>query len=195
MDLRIKGPHIMSGYYRADELNATAFDEEGYFRTGDAVRWVDPPRPLEGLEFAGRIAEDFKLLSGTWVQASIVRRDLVEALQPFVSDAVICAPDHAWLGALVWLTVPDDTRLRSVLAQKLVAFNHARQGSADTIARLLVLKDPPSAEAGEITDKRSINQRLAMERRASDVALLYADKLDPRIIEPAATQPLVMAQR
>jgi feruloyl-CoA synthase len=188
MELRIKGPHIMSGYYRADALNAAAFDEEGYFRTGDAVRWVDPAQPLEGLEFAGRIAEDFKLLSGTWVQASIVRRDLVEALQPFVSDAVICAPDHAWLGALVWLTLPDDARLRAGLAQKLAAFNHARQGSADTIARLLILKDPPSAEAGEITDKRSINQRLVMERRASEVALLYADGIDPRIIEPAALE-------
>jgi feruloyl-CoA synthase len=200
MELRIKGPHIMSGYYRADALNAAAFDEEGYFRTGDAVRWADPARPLEGLEFAGRIAEDFKLLSGTWVQASIVRRDLVEALQPFVSDAVICAPDHAWLGALVWLTVPDDARLRSGLAQKLAAFNHARQGSADTIARLLILKEPPSPEVGEITDKRSINQRLAMERRASDVAVLYADPIDPRIIEPAAIElrsmaPEVMAQR
>ena len=188
LELRIKGPHIMSGYYRADALNAAAFDKEGYFKTGDAVRWVDPARPLEGLEFAGRIAEDFKLLSGTWVQASIVRRDLVEALQPFVSDAVICAPDHAWLGALVWLALPDDARLRSGLAQKLAAFNHARQGSADTIAKLLILKDPPSAEAGEITDKRSINQRLVMERRASEVALLYTDRIEPRIVEPAAIE-------
>jgi feruloyl-CoA synthase len=195
MELRIRGPHIMTGYYRADALNAAAFDEEGYFRTGDAVRWVDPGRPLEGLEFAGRIAEDFKLLSGTWVQASIVRRDLVEALQPFVSDAVICAPDHAWLGALVWLTVPDDARVRSGLAQKLAEFNHARQGSADTIARVLILKEPPSAEAGEITDKRSINQRRVIDRRASEVALLYADRMDPRIIGPAAAPPLAMAQR
>ena len=190
MELRIKGPHIMSGYYKADALNAAAFDEEGYFRTGDAVRWVDPARPIEGLEFAGRIAEDFKLLSGTWVQASIVRRDLVEALQPFVSDAVICAPDHPWLGALVWLAVPDDARLRAGLAQKLAAFNQARQGSADTIARLLILKDPPSPEAGEITDKRSINQRLAMERRASEVALLYAERPEPRIVEPASEPAL-----
>jgi feruloyl-CoA synthase len=185
MELRIKGAHIMPGYYRADALNAAAFDDEGYFKTGDAVRWVDANRPIEGLEFAGRIAEDFKLLSGTWVQASIVRRDLVEALQPFVSDAVICAPDHSWLGALVWLTVPDDARVRAGLAQKLAAFNQARQGSADTIARLLILKVPPSAEAGEITDKRSINQRLVMERRADDVSLLYADPLDAQIIEPA----------
>ncbi|HEV7357109.1 MAG TPA: AMP-binding protein [Steroidobacteraceae bacterium] len=196
MELRIKGPHIMSGYYRADALNAAAFDEEGYFRTGDSVRWADPARPIEGLEFAGRIAEDFKLLSGTWVQASIVRRDLVEALQPFISDAVICAPDQPWLGALVWLTAPDDAKLRMGLAQKLAAFNHARQGSADTIARLLILKDPPSPEAGEITDKRSINQRLVMERRADEVAQLYANRMHPRVIEPAsAGEPLTMAQR
>jgi feruloyl-CoA synthase len=185
LELRIKGPHIMPGYHRADALNAAAFDDEGYFKTGDAVRWVDAQRPIEGLEFAGRIAEDFKLLSGTWVQASIVRRDLVEALQPFVSDAVICAPDHLWLGALVWLTVADDTNVRAGLAQRLAAFNQTRQGSADTVARLLILKAPPSAEAGEITDKRSINQRLVMERRASDVALLYRDPIDAQIIEPA----------
>ena len=185
MELRIKGPHVMSGYYKADALNAAAFDEEGYFRTGDAVRWVDPQQPIEGLEFAGRIAEDFKLLSGTWVQASIVRRDLVEALQPHVSDAVICAPDHPWLGALIWMMGPDDERARARLAEKLAAFNRARQGSADTIARLLILKEPPSPEAGEITDKRSINQRLVMRRRASEVELLYAQRIDPRIIEPA----------
>ena len=185
MELRTKGPHIMSGYYKADALNAAAFDKEGFFITGDAVRWVDPENPIEGLEFAGRTAEDFKLLSGTWVQATIVRRDLVEALQPFVSDAVICAPDHPWLGAMVWLTVPGDDQVRASLAQKLAAFNHARQGSADTIARLLILKEPPSPEVGEITDKRSINQRLVMQRRASDVAQLYAEQPDSRIVEPA----------
>jgi feruloyl-CoA synthase len=185
MELRIKGPQVMSGYYKDDGLNAAAFDEEGYFKTGDAVRWVDPQRPIEGLEFAGRLAEDFKLLSATWVQASIVRRDLVEALQPYVADAVICAPDRPWLGALAWLAVPEDEAVREALAKKLGAFNGSRQGSADTIARLLILKDPPSAESGEITDKRSINQRLALQRRAGDVALLYADPVDPRIILPA----------
>jgi feruloyl-CoA synthase len=196
MELRIKGPHIMSGYYGADALNAAAFDEEGYFRTGDAVRWVDPARPIEGLEFAGRLAEDFKLSSGTWVQAGVVRRDLVEALQPDVSDAVICAPDQPWLGALIWLTAPDDAKLRTGLARKLAAFNHARQGSADTIARLLILKEPPSPEAGEITDKRSINQRLVMERRANDVADLYADHMDARSIAPAGVgESLSMTQR
>jgi feruloyl-CoA synthase len=186
LELRIKGPHVMSGYYKADALNAAAFDDEGYFKTGDAVRWVDDQQPIEGLEFAGRIAEDFKLLSGTWVQASIVRRDLVEALQPYVSDAVICAPDHPWLGALAWLALPDSVGVRAGLAEKLAAFNRARQGSAGTVARLLILKEPPSPEAGEITDKRSINQRLAMQRRANEVELLYAPHVDSRIIEPAA---------
>jgi feruloyl-CoA synthase len=185
LEMRIRGPQIMQGYYKDEALNAAAFDEEGYFITGDAVRWVDPDKPIEGLEFAGRTAEDFKLLSATWVQASLVRRDLVEALQPLVSDAVICAPDHPWLGALVWLTVPDDARLRAALAQKLAAFNASRQGSADTIRRLLILKDPPSPEAGEITDKRSINQRLVMQRRAGEVAQLYADPENPQILEPA----------
>jgi feruloyl-CoA synthase len=185
-ELRVKGPQIMRGYYKADALNAEAFDEEGYFKTGDAVRWVDPQRPIEGLEFAGRLAEDFKLLSGTWVQSSIVRRDLVEALQPLVADAVITAPDHAYLGAMVWLSTALDERVRSALAQKLTAFNRARQGGADTVARLLVLKDPPSPEAGEITDKRSINQRLVMERRAGEVELLYREPQDQRVILPGA---------
>jgi feruloyl-CoA synthase len=185
LELRIKGPQIMGGYYKAEALNAAAFDEEGYFKTGDAVRWVDPRRPIEGLEFAGRLAEDFKLLSGTWVQSSLVRRDLVEALQPLVADAVITAPDHAYLGAMVWLTTALDDRVTSALSEKLAAFNRARQGSADTVARVLVLKEPPSPEAGEITDKRSINQRLVMERRAAEVELLYRDPADERIILPS----------
>ena len=185
MEMRIKGPHILPAYYRAPELTAAAFDEEGHFRTGDAVRWVDPSQPMEGLEYAGRLAEDFKLLSGTWVQASLIRRDLVAALQPFVSDAVICAPNVAWLGALIWPTVPVDDKVRGALAQKLAAFNVQRQGSASTIARMLVLTQPPSAEAGEITDKRSINQRRVMERRAADVATLYAEPIAPGIILPA----------
>ncbi len=187
MELRIKGPQVMARYYRAEELNAEAFDDEGYFRTGDAVRWVNAQQPLEGLEYSGRIAEDFKLLSGTWVQASILRRDLVAALAPLVADAVITAPNRPFLGALVWLNGRgDDDATRAMLARKLAAFNSARQGSASTIARVLVLKTPPSLEAGEVTDKRSINQRCALERRADDVAVLYAEPLNPAVIQPAS---------
>jgi feruloyl-CoA synthase len=186
MELRMRGPHILPCYYRNEALSAAAFDEEKFFRTGDAVRWVDPQRPIEGLEFAGRISEDFKLLSGTWVQGSLVRRDLVEALQPYIADAVICAPDHPWLGALVWLNVPHDDAVRAALARKLAAFNATRQGGSATIARMLVLTQPPAAEAGEITDKRSINQRRVMERRADDVKLLYAEPVAPQVILPRA---------
>jgi feruloyl-CoA synthase len=188
-ELRIKGPHLMPCYYRAPELNAAAFDSEGYFLTGDAVRWVNPQAPIEGLEFAGRLAEDFKLLSGTWVQGSIVRRDLVAALQPLISDAVICGPDRPKLCALVWLsaTGSDEVRaseVRQELGKKLADFNQARRGSAGVVERLLVLTEAPQASEGEITDKRSINQRRVMERRIAEVAALYADPIDARIIVP-----------
>lgn len=191
MELRIKGPHVMPRYYRDDELNAQAFDDEGFFKTGDAARWVDPHRPIEGLEYAGRIAEDFKVLSGTWVQGSIVRRDLVAALAPCVADAVICAPNQPWLGAMVWLTTADSEAVRAALAQKLSAFNRARQGSSSVIERLLILKEPPSPEAGEITDKRSINQRRVLERRADDVSALYGAASDPRIVLPTSLADLL----
>jgi feruloyl-CoA synthase len=184
MEMRIKGPHVMPCYYKNEALNAVAFDEEGFFCTGDAVRWVDPQEPIEGLDFAGRITEDFKLLSGTWVQTSLVRRDLVDALQPLVLDAVICAPDRPWLGALVWLNVKEDDAVRTALARKLAAFNASRNGGASTIARMLVLAQPPSSEAGEITDKRSINQRCVMERRADQVQVLYAEPVDARLVLP-----------
>jgi len=182
MDLRIKGPQIMPCYYRAPDLTRDAFDEEGFFKTGDAVRWVNPSNPIEGVEYAGRLAEDFKLLSGTWVQASIIRRDLVEALQPLVLDAAIAGANKDWLGAMVWLHVPDSDAVRAALADKLKAFNATRQGSASIIERMLVLTEPPSPEAGEITDKRSINQRRVLERRAADVAVLYAEPPDTQVI-------------
>lgn len=186
-ELRIKGPHVMARYYRNDELNAAAFDEENFFCTGDSVRWLNPAQPLEGLEFAGRLAEDFKLQSGTWVQAGIVRNELITALQPLVSELVIAAPDRPWLGALVWLgetasKIPD---VRVRLAERLAAFNRQRKGSSTQIMRLLVLAEPPSMAEGEITDKRSINLRRALERRADDVALLYAEPRNPRVITPA----------
>lgn len=182
LELRIKGPHVMSGYYRDEVRTSSAFDEEGFFRTGDAVRWSDPADPGEGLEYAGRTAEDFKLGSGTWVQGSLIRRDLVSALQPYVTDAVICAPNQPWLGALIWLTVADAPEVRAALLERLRQFNGGRRGSADTIARMLILRTPASAEAGEITDKRSVNQHRVLERRAADVAALYGDAGDPRLI-------------
>jgi feruloyl-CoA synthase len=99
-------------------------------------------------------------------------------------DAVICAPDRPFLGALIWLTAPESDKVRSAISQKLADFNAARQGSASLILRILVLARLPSAEDGEITDKRSINQRRVLECRSCDVAMLYSDPLDPRVILP-----------
>lgn len=183
-ELRVKGPNVMPGYWRDPEATAAAFDEEGFFRTGDAARWVDESRPEAGIAFAGRLSEEFKLASGTWVRATTLRTQLIDALQPYVRDLVIAAPDKPWLGALVWL---DEAACRNIdwrpaLAALLRAFNSRAGGSSVRIRRLLPLSEPPSARDGEVTDKRSINARRVLERRAADVARLYAEPVDSDVI-------------
>lgn len=185
-ELRVKGPNVMPGYHRNPEANAQAFDAEGFFKTGDAARWVDEDKPEAGIVFAGRLAEEFKLASGTWVRATTLRTQLIDALQPYVRDLVIAAPDRPWLGALVWLDVtacaeaggPDVWR--PALARLLGAFNGRPGGSSTRVMRLLPLDEPPSPAMGEVTDKRSINGRRVLERRAADVARLYAEPADPQ---------------
>ena len=187
-ELRVKGPNIMPGYHRNPEANAEAFDEEGFFKTGDAARWLDESRPEAGIVFAGRLSEEFKLASGTWVRATTLRTQLIDALQPYVRDLVVAAPDKPWLGALVWL---DKTACaeaggpdvwRPALARLLAAFNGRPGGSSTRVLKLLPLDSPPSPEAGEVTDKRSINARRVLEHRASDVVRLYAEAADDRAI-------------
>ncbi|HLG48716.1 MAG TPA: AMP-binding protein [Reyranella sp.] len=183
-ELRVKGPNVMPRYWRDPEATAAAFDEEGFFRTGDAARWVDESRPEAGIAFAGRLSEEFKLASGTWVRATTLRTQLIDALQPYVRDLVIAAPDKPWLGALVWL---DEAACRNIdwrpaLAALLHAFNSRAGGSSVRIRRLLPLAEPPSARDGEVTDKRSINARRVLERRAADVARLYAEPVDSDVI-------------
>ena len=187
-ELRVKGPNVMPGSWRDPEATAEAFDEEGFFKTGDAARWVDESRPEAGIAFAGRLSEEFKLASGTWVRATTLRTQLIDALQPYVRDLVIAAPDKPWLGALVWL---DETACREAggeqgwrpaLERLLHAFNDRAGGSSMRIRRLLPLAEPPSAGAGEVTDKRSINSRRVLERRAAEVERLYAEPADPAVI-------------
>jgi feruloyl-CoA synthase len=182
-ELRVKGPNIMPGYWRDPDATAEAFDEEGFFKTGDAARWVDESRPEAGIAFAGRLSEEFKLASGTWVRATTLRTQLIDALQPYVRDLVIAAPDRPWLGALVWL---DESACRGdwrpALERLLRAFNDRSAGSSMRIRRLLPLAEPLNAGAGEITDKRSINTRRVLERRAVEVARLYAEPPDPAVI-------------
>jgi feruloyl-CoA synthase len=182
-ELRVKGPNVMAGYYGNAAATAEAFDEEGFFRTGDAARWVDETRPEAGIEFAGRVSEEFKLASGTWVRATTLRTELFDALQPYVRELVIAAPDRPWLGALVWLDPAACTGdWRADLARRLVKFNEGRGGSSTRIRRLLPLDTPPSAADGEVTDKRSINARRVLERRAADVAKLYSEPVDSAVV-------------
>ena len=182
-ELRVKGPNVTPGYYGDPQATEEAFDEEGFFRTGDAARWVDETRPEAGIAFAGRVSEEFKLASGTWVRATTLRTELLDALQPYVHELVIAAPDRPWLGALVWLDPSACTGdWKSALKDRLALFNAGPGGSSTRIRRLLPLDTPPSPADGEVTDKRSINARRVLERRAADVARLYAEPIDSAVV-------------
>ncbi|MCW3065368.1 MAG: Long-chain-fatty-acid--CoA ligase [Solirubrobacterales bacterium] len=184
-EIRVAGPNVTPGYLRNPEATAAAFDEEGYYRTGDAARLVDDEDPSQGLMFDGRLAEDFKLTSGTWVRVGALRGALVSAAG-VLSDAVIAGHDREYATALCWLApgAADGADVDDRLAAALAELN-AAAGSAARIERLLLLPDPPSLDAGEITDKGYVNQRAVLERRAGEVALLYAEPCDPRVITPA----------
>jgi feruloyl-CoA synthase len=170
-EARLKGPHITPGYWRQRELTRQAFDEEGYYRLGDAFTFADADDPGKGLLFRGRLTEDFKLATGTWVHVGALRASFIEHFAPMVRDVVIAGDRRAELGALVFLASPAS---RDELAGRLASFAAAATGSSNCIARLLVLEEPPSLDAGEMTDKGSINQRAVLARRAALVEELYA---------------------
>jgi feruloyl-CoA synthase len=178
LEVRVRGPNVMPGYYRRDDLTRAAFDEEGYYRIGDAMKFADPAAPEKGLLFDGRVAEDFKLGTGTWVHVGALRVRLIAAGDPVIQDAVITGHDRNEVGALLFLSPaardlgPGAVRGRIVAALKALA---AEGGSSTHPARALILAEPPSIDAGEITDKGYINQRAVLESRAALVELLYAD--------------------
>jgi feruloyl-CoA synthase len=194
LELRVKGPNVTPGYFRSPELTAAAFDEDGFYRSGDAVRMIDAHDPNQGMLFDGRIAENFKLLTGTWVAAGALRTRLISAAGA-LTDAVICGQDAEFVAALGWVNQAearrltgatedvalDDPALRAHLAEALSALN-AQAGSASRIERLLLLARPPSLDAGEVTDKGYLNQRRTLECRSADVARLYAEPADPAVI-------------
>jgi feruloyl-CoA synthase len=203
LEVRVRGPHVMAGYWRQPAETASAFDEEGFFRTGDAVRLANPAEPSAGLIFDGRIAENFKLLSGTWVNVGELRVALLGALAPLADDAVITGHDRDEIGALVFPSLPACRRLcedvdpadagaivshpavRSAIADALARFNSGRTGSSTTIARCLLLEEPPAPDGNEITDKGYLNQRAILRRRAASVAQLHEDRPGPQVISPA----------
>lgn len=177
-ELRVRGPSVFPGYRDAPELTAQAFDEEGYYRIGDAGRLVDEARPERGVAFDGRVAEDFKLTTGTWVSVGTLRLKAITALAPLAQDLVVTGHDRDQVGLLIFPTpqaraLPPselDAQVRAGL-QRLAADG---AGSSQSPSRALLLDEPPSPEAGEITDKGYLNQRAVLTRRASLVEALYA---------------------
>jgi len=183
LEVRVRGPHVTPGYYGRPDLTKSAFDEEGFYRIGDAVKFARPDDPSAGVVFDGRVAEDFKLSTGTWVSAGAVRVRLIAAADPLIQDAVITGHDRDQVGALVFLSpatkdmsfVAVRSRLAGVL-EKL-----AQEGGSSTYpARLLVMNEAPSIDANEITDKGYMNQRAVLERRAALVEKLYGSS--PEVI-------------
>ena len=175
LEVRVRGPNVMPGYYKRPDLTREAFDEEGFYRIGDAVRFADADDPAKGIVFDGRVAEDFKLTSGTWVNVGAVRVKLIAAADPLVQDAVISGHDRDDIGALVFLSAAakDRSDVRERLSAALAKLA-AEGGSSTHPRRLLVMSEPPLIDANEITDKGYINQRAVLERRAALVEKLYA---------------------
>jgi feruloyl-CoA synthase len=193
LEARVRGPNITPGYWKERERTAAAFDEEGFYKMGDAMRFVDPARPERGLMFDGRLAEDFKLSNGTWVSVGPLRARILSQ-GALVQDAVITAPDREFVGALVFPNVaacralcPDrgadapidlvlkDPRVRDTFRGLFQHLATESTGSSTFVARALLLGDPPSIDAREMTDKGSINQKAVLANRASLVEALYAE--------------------
>ena len=180
-EVRVRGPNVTPGYYREPALTREAFDEEGFYRTGDAMKLADPNDPSKGLVFDGRVAETFKLSSGTWVHAGTVRLAIIAACNPLVQDAVITGHDRDEVGALLFVNTAviqtlglTDAALRAQLQRALVELRSTSTGRSTAPARLLILEEPPSIDGNEITDKGYLNQRAALTRRAAHVEELYA---------------------
>ena len=183
LEVRVRGTNVTPGYYKRPDLTKIAFDEEGFYRIGDAVKFADPADPAKGIVFDGRVAEDFKLSTGTWVNVGAVRIRLIATADPIIQDAVITGHDRDVVGALVFLSPaakdlsPDELRSRLSAALKKLA---QEGGSSTHPVRVLVMSEPPSIDANEITDKGYMNQRAVLERRAALVDKLYG--ADPDII-------------
>ncbi|MHB1123820.1 MAG: feruloyl-CoA synthase [Ramlibacter sp.] len=177
LEMRVRGPNIFPGYLNQDALTQAAFDEEGFYRIGDAGKLVDPLDPSQGVAFDGRVAEDFKLSTGTWISVGTLRPRIVSAMAPHVADVVITGHDRDEMGLLVFPTpqakaIPE-RELQSHLLQSMRSLAAEGGGSSQYPTRALVQAEPPSADAGEITDKGYVNQRAVLEHRAAEVAALY----------------------
>jgi feruloyl-CoA synthase len=179
LEMRVRGPNVFPGYRHNESATRECFDDEGYYKIGDAGYLKDPGDPLSGVVFDGRVAEDFKLTTGTWVSVGTLRVRLVAALSPYVQDAVITGHDRDKVGAMLFLSEAGrqlaPRTLADWLRESLLAMHHQDTGgSSSNVTRVIVLPDTPDMAAGEITDKGYVNQRICLARRAQSVADLYA---------------------
>jgi feruloyl-CoA synthase len=200
LEIRVRGANVTPGYWKRPDLTAAAFDGDGFYRPGDAMRLADPADPAKGLLFDGRLAEDFKLATGTWVHVGVLRVGVLAAASPALQDAVVAGENRGFVGLLAWLNpagcqrligagtpegVAELTRHGAVRAHvrgAIARWNAAQSGTSQRIARVLLLAEPPSIDENEITDKGYINQRRVLERRAAEVDRLYVSKPDAEIL-------------
>ena len=201
LEARVRGPNVMPGYWRQPELTAKVFDDEGYYCLGDAVKFEDPADARKGLLFDGRIAEDFKLATGTWVSVGPLRARFLSHFAPYAKDVVIAGADRGDIRVLVFpdleacrrlapdlpagasaTNIVSDPRVRAVFWELLGTLAKASTGSSNRITAAILLAEPPSLDAGEITDKGSINQRAVLRCRATEVAEIYSAPMPPHVI-------------
>jgi feruloyl-CoA synthase len=201
LEARVKGPNITPGYWRQPDLTAKSFDEEGFYKLGDAVKFADADDPGEGLLFDGRVAEDFKLSTGTWVSVGPLRARFLAHFEPIVRDVVIAGGDREEIAALIFPNfdacralakdLPKEASPTQLIAHadvvkefraRLNSFAKTATGSSNRVARAILLEELPSLDAGEMTDKGSINQRAVLSRRAAQVEELYAAAPSAKVI-------------
>ncbi len=208
LEARVRGPGITPGYWRQEDLTAKAFDDEGFYCLGDAIRFADPDDIGEGFLFDGRIAEDFKLATGTWVSVGALRARVIRHCAPLVEDVVVAGHDRDDIGILIFPHAPAcrslcpglpataavaevlrDAAVLDRFRDLLGSLAGASTGSSTRIDRALLLADPPSLDVGEITDKGSINQRAVLKHRAALVEELYAPLPGPFVVTVGKDRP------
>jgi len=200
LEARVRGPNVTPGYWKRPDLMAAAFDEDGFYRIGDAMRLADPGEPARGLLFDGRLAEEFKLTTGTWVPVGELRVGVLAAASPVLQDAVVAGENRDFVGLLAWLNAAGcrqafgsgapaelaelaaHPQVRTYVRDAVARWNAQTSGASHRVERVLLLPDVPSIDANEITDKGYVNQRLALDRRHADVERLFAAAPDAGVI-------------
>lgn len=200
LEVRVKGPHVTPGYWGSRELTADAFDEEGYYKIGDAVRFADSRDPAKGLVYDGRIAEDFKLSSGSWVRVGTLRIGVLAAASPVLQDAVVAGEGHDFVSIMAWLNragctqvvgqgstatlkeLAQHPRIHAHVRETLIGWNAKNAGATTRVHSVLLLTDMPSIDSGEITDKGYVNQRAVLDNRAEALRVLLGDGHHPNLV-------------